>query len=316
MSQAATKETPSGADYRSVTQRKAGSQGFWASSFSRFFRDKLSVLALVIFVIIALLTVGSPWIAQTILKQERDTIDFNLLTMGYQPPVGPGVGGHLLGTDELGRDQAVRVLYGGQVSLSVGFLTAIISIFIGTTLGLLGGYFGGIIDDGVNASVQIINNIPSLFLLIILSIIWKPNVLSLSIIIGLIGWTGTTRFIRGAVLSLRSRDYVDAARVSGASTLRILMVHILPNVASLMLVQAGFDVVGAMLTEAGLSFLGFGISVPVPSWGNMLSDSQLYFTSAPWMVYFPAFAIFLTILCVYLVADGLRDAFDPRLKGK
>lgn len=299
-----------------AARRKSASQGFFASSFSRFFRDKLSMLALTVFAVIAIITIFAPWIATNILKQERDTIDFNLLTQNLQPPVGPGVSGHFLGTDELGRDLAVRVLYGGQVSLSVGFLTALISLTIGTALGLMAGFFGGLIDDSVNGLLQIVNNIPSLFLLIILSLIWKPDVISLSIIIGVIGWTGTTRLVRGAVLSLRTRDYIDAARVSGASNSRILLVHILPNVASLMLVQAGFDVVGAMLGEAGLSFLGFGIAVPVPSWGNMLSDSQLYFTSAPWMVYFPAFSIFITVLCVYLVADGLRDAFDPRLKGK
>jgi peptide/nickel transport system permease protein len=316
MSQTVTRGKAYASDEFLQQNRKRSSQGFWSSAFSRFFRDPLSVIALVVFIIITVLTVGAPWISSNILKQERDTIDFNLLAQGFQPPVGPGVGGHWLGTDELGRDLAVRLLFGGQVSLSVGFLTAVISITIGTTLGLLGGYFGGKIDDGVNAIVQIILNIPSLFLFIILSLLWRPDVLSLSFIIGIVGWVGTARFVRGAVLSIRNRDYIDAARVSGASNGRILLVHVLPNVASLMLVQAGFDVVGAMLAEAGLSFLGFGISVPIPSWGNMLSDSQLYFTSAPWMVYIPAFAIFITILCVYLIADGLRDAFDPRLKGR
>jgi ABC-type dipeptide/oligopeptide/nickel transport system permease subunit len=277
-------------------------------------RDRLSVAAFFVVIVITIISYSADWISTNLLKQSRDTIDFGLLSQGLQPPVGPGLGGHWLGTDQLGRDLAVRLVYGGQVSLSVGFLTALISIFIGTALGLLGGYFSGWVDDLINAIVQIINNIPSLFLLIILSLIWKPDVLSLSIIIGVIGWTGTTRFIRGSVLSLRNRDYIDAARVSGASNYRILSVHVLPNVASLMLVQAGFAVAAAMLGEAGLSFLGFGISVPIPSWGNMLSDSQLYFTTAPWMVYIPALAIFITVLCIFLVADGLRDSFDPRIK--
>ncbi|NWJ44251.1 MAG: ABC transporter permease [Chloroflexi bacterium] len=297
-------------------RRRLDSQGFFAASFSRFFRDPLSVIALVIFVIITIISFSAPLIADNILHQKRDTIDFDLLAQGFQPPVPPGTAGHSLGTDELGRDMAMRLIYGGQVSLSVGFLTAFISIFMGTTLGLLAGFFGGIIDDLVNALVQIILNIPSLFLLIILSLIWKPDVISLSFIIGVISWVGATRIVRGSVLSLRNLDYVDAARVVGANNFRIILVHILPNVVSLMLVQAGFDVVGAMLSEAGLSYLGFGISVPIPSWGNMLTDSQLYFTSAPWMVYLPSVAIFITILCVYLAADGLRDAFDPRLKGR
>lgn len=297
-----------------VARRKTASKGFFAASFSRFFHDRLSMVALVVVSIVAIITYNADWIAKNLLKQDRDTIDFELLSQNLQPPVSPGVGGHLLGTDEAGRDLAVRLIYGGQVSLSVGLLTALIAVFIGTSLGLIAGFFGGKLDDAVNALVQLILNIPSLFLLIMLSLIWKPDILSLSIIIGVLGWTGATRQVRGSVLSLRNRDYVDAARVMGASNSRLLIKHILPNVVSLMLVVAGFDVVAAMLGESSLSFLGFGISVPTPSWGNMLSNSQLYFTTAPWMVYAPALAIFITVLCIYLVADGLRDAFDPRAR--
>jgi peptide/nickel transport system permease protein len=295
---------------------KKASRGFFAASFGRFFRDKLSLAALIIFFSIAFVCYNADFVAKNILQQERDKINFSLLSKGLQPPVAPGVGGHVFGTDEAGRDLAVRLVYGGQVSITVGLLTAAIAVFIGTTLGLLAGYFGGWVDDAVNAIVQVILNIPSLFLLIILSLIWKPDVLSLSLIIGFIGWTSATRQVRGAVLTLRSRDYVDAARVMGAGNTRIIINHVLPNVISIMMVVVGFDVVGAMLGEAGLSFLGFGIGVPTPSWGNMLSDSRLYFTTAPWMVYIPALAIFITVLCVYLVADGLRDAFDPRLTNR
>ena len=294
--------------------RKKISKGFFATSFSRFFSKKLNIITLFILVVVTIVSYSAGWLADNIIHQTRDSIDFNILSQGYQPPVGPGIAGHFLGTDELGRDLSVRLLYGGQVSLSVGFLTAAISIFIGTSLGLLAGFFGGWVDDIVNALVQIVQNIPSLFLLILISLFFRPDILSLSIAIGLLSWTGGTRLVRGSVLSLRSRDYVDAARVTGASNLRLMVIHILPNVVSLMLVQVGFDVVGAMIGESGLSFLGFGISVPIPSWGNMLSNSQEYFTSAPWMVYSPAIAFFITVLCVYLVADGLRDAFDPRLR--
>lgn len=295
-------------------RRKAASKGFFRASFERFFDDKITLVALISVTVIAIISYNAGWICENLLKQNRDDIDFNLLTLNLQPPVGPGVGGHLLGTDDTGRDLAARMVYGGQVSLSVGLLTAFIAVLLGTSLGLLAGYFGGWLDDCINALVQIVLNIPSLFLLIILSLIWKPDVLSLSIIIGLLGWTGATRQVRAVVLSLRNRDYVDAARVMGASNSRVMLKHILPNVISLMVVVAGFDVVAAMLGEASLSFLGFGIAIPVPSWGNMLSNSQLYFTTAPWMVYAPALAIFITVLCVYLVADGLRDAFDPRLR--
>lgn len=293
---------------------KRARQGFFAASFARFFRYKLNVFALTLFVVISILSYSAGWISQVILHQERDQIDFDLLAQGLQPPVPPGTAGHILGTDELGRDILTRLLAGGQVSLSVGFLVAAIAVTVGTMLGLMAGYFGGWVDDLVNLLVQTILNIPALFLLIMLSVYFRPDVLSLSLTIGLLSWAGLTRQVRGAVLSLSRRDYIDAARVSGAGNFRILFVHMLPNVVSLMLVVAGFDVAGAIIIESGLSFLGFGISVPIPSWGSMLADSQSRFTSAPWMVYTPALAIFLTVLCVFLIADGLRDAFDPRLK--
>ena len=314
MSQTTTQAT-AGSDVQPVSaRRKSQSRGFFLAGFLRFLSAPLNVVSLVVFLIIAAICYSSGFIASNFIHQERDTIDFNLLSQGFQPPVGPGIAGHILGTDDLGRDLLVRVLYGGQVSITVGLLAAIFSVFVGTTMGLIAGYFGGKIDDAINAVVQIIFNVPSLFLLIILSLFFKPDILSLSIIIGFLSWPGGTRQIRGQVLSLRNREYVDAARVMGASNLRILLKHILPNVVSTMLVVAGFDIVGAMLTESGLSYLGFGISVPIPSWGNMLSDSQLFFTTAPWMVYSPAIAFFITVLCVYLIADGLRDAFDPRLR--
>ena len=323
MSEAAqvkTTASPTAAQIR----RKTSSKGFFAASFSRFFNDKLSVAALVVFLIITIAcysapliagAISKPWIDGCLSNDPRDCTDFTLTTE-TQPPTAPGVRGHLLGTDESARDIAVRMFYGGQVSLTVGFLTAFIAVFIGTALGLISGFFGGWVDDVVNALFQVISNIPSLFLLIILSIIWKPDVLSISVIIGVIGWTGTSRIVRGAILSLRNRDYVDAARVMGANNNRILLVHLLPNIVSLVLVQVGFDIVAAMLGEAALSFLGFGIQIPTPSWGNMLNDSQLYFQTALWWSIPPGIAIFVTVLCVYLVADGLRDAFDPRLKEK
>jgi peptide/nickel transport system permease protein len=300
-----------------VEQRyKKASRGFFASSFARFFRHKLNVAALVVFTLVAIASYSAGWVSDTILKQKRDEIDFDLLAKGFQPPVPPGTLTHIMGTDELGRDILARLLYGGQVSLTVGFLTALIAVSIGTTLGLLAGYFGGWVDDLVNLLVQTILNIPALFLLIMLSLYFRPDIISLSLTIGLLSWAGLTRQVRGAVLSLSTRDYISAARVSGASNFRILLVHMLPNVVSLMLVVAGFDVAGAILIESGLSYLGFGIAVPIPSWGSMLADSQSRFTNAPWMVYTPALAIFITVLCVFLIADGLRDAFDPRLKNR
>ncbi len=293
-----------------VVRRKSQSRGFFATGFTRFLKDKISITAMVIFVLIALSAIFAPFISKTLIGYSYEELDLtNLLAP-------PGTPGHILGTDDLGRDNLVRLLYGGQVSLTVGFLVALISGIIGTFLGVIAGYYGKWIDDVVNGAYQIVANVPFLFLLIILSVFFKPNVITLALAFALLGWPGTTRQIRGSVLSLRSRDYVDAARVMGGSDARIMWVHLIPNLVSTVLVIAGFDVVGAILGESSLSFLGYGISVPIPSWGNMLSDSQSHFQDAPWLVYFPGIMIFITVLCVYLVADGLRDAFDPRLKNK
>ena len=178
---------------------------------------------------------------------------------------------------------------------------------------MLAAYFGGWVDDLINAVVQFMLNIPALFVLIVLSIFLTPNVVQLALIFGLFFWPGTARQVRAVVLSARNRDYVDAARVLGARDGRIMVRHILPNVASVAIVVAGLDMAAAILAESSLSFLGFGVPVPLSSWGNMLSVSQEMFRSAPWLVYPPGLMIFVTVLCVFLVSDGLRDALDPRL---
>jgi len=290
----------------------APARGFFATSFRRFAHDRLSVLALAGFLIIALISFAAPWIADNVLHTNPDafmrTPDGRIAVL--QPP-GPG---YPLGTDDLGRDNLTRLIFAGRVSLLIGFLVAIISIVIGTTLGLIAGYYGGRVDDLINAVVQFMFNIPTLFVLIILSVFFTPNVLTLALIFGLLGWAGTTRQVRGEVLSIRQRDYVDAARVMGASDTRMLIRHVLPNLVSLVMVVAGLDIAGAILGESALSFLGFGVPVPLSSWGNMLSGSQETFRTAPWLVYPPGIMIFVTVLCVFLLADGLRDAFDPRLK--
>ncbi len=287
-------------------------RGFFASSMRRFLRDRLSVAALILFSLIVLITALSPWLAANVLRTTPDafmrTPQGRIATL--QPP-GPG---YLLGTDELGRDNLTRLLYAGRVSLTIGFLVMFVSIAIGTTLGLAAGYYGGRVDDLVNGLVQFVFNIPALFVLIILSVLFSPTVLTLSLIFGIFFWPATTRQVRGEVLSIKSRDYVLAARVLGARDLRIVVHHILPNVASTVMVVAAFDIAAAILGESALSFLGFGVPVPLASWGNMLSGSQETFRSAPWLVYPPGIMIFLTVLCVFLIADGLRDALDPRLR--
>jgi peptide/nickel transport system permease protein len=224
--------------------------------------------------------------------------------------------GFWLGTDDLGRDALTRLLLAGRVSLTIGFAVAAISLVIGTAAGLAAGYFGGWVDDLINAFVQFFLNIPSLFVLILLSVLLRPDLWQLAAIFALFFWPNTARQVRAIVQGVRSLDYVDAARVLGATDLRIVLRHILPNVASIVMVVAGLDIAAAMLGEATLSFLGFGVQVPLASWGNMLSASQELFRKAPWLVYPPGLLILITVLCVVLVADGLRDALDPRLNNR
>ena len=295
-----------------VEGSRGQSRSFLQSSVRRFVADRLSMVALMLFVIILAITLLAPVIATYVLGTTPD--QFLRTPEGRIATLQPPSPAYLLGTDDVGRDNLTRLLYAGQVSLTVGFLVAFVSLVIGAPLGLIAGYYGGRSDDIVNAMVQLVINIPSLFILIILSVIFTPSVLGLAIIFGLFYWPATTRQVRGMALSLRSRDYVDAARVLGASDFRILARHVLPNVVSIMTVVAGFDVAAAILGESALSFLGFGVPVPLSSWGNMLSGSQDTFRSAPWLVYPPGLMILLTVLSVFLIADGLRDALDPRLR--
>lgn len=291
-------------------RRARRARGFFAIALRRFARDRLSVAALVVFTLILLLSVLAPWIASALGTSPEAFMRTPQGRIATLQPPGPS---YPLGTDELGRDNLTRLIYAGRVSLTIGFLVALISIVIGTSLGLVAGYYGGRADDLVNALVQFVINIPALFVLIILSVLFRPTVLSLAVIFGLFYWPATTRQVRGVVLSVRQRDYVDGARVLGASDARILCRHILPNVAPTVMVVAGLDIAAAILGESALSFLGFGVPVPDSSWGNMLSGSQETFRSAPWLVYPPGVMILLTVLCVFLLADGLRDALDPRL---
>ncbi len=289
-------------------ERTQASRGYWEMTWLRFRQDPVSMAALAGFLLIVVLSFGSPWIASHVLHTDPNEQD---ILNNLEPMFAPG---HLLGTDELGRDVLTRALYAGQVSLGIGFVVAFVSIFLGVALGLIAGFYGGLVDDLINAAIQVIRGIPTLFLLITLSVIFRPDPLMLALFFGILGWTGNARLVRGQVFSVRQRDYIDAARVLGVPTWRILVRHILPNVSSIVLVIAGFEVAGAIIGESGLSFLGLGVQPPTASWGNMLSGALDNISRAPWLVVAPGLFIFFTVLCIFLFADGLRDAMDPRLQ--
>ncbi|MCK4518486.1 MAG: ABC transporter permease [Candidatus Omnitrophica bacterium] len=222
---------------------------------------------------------------------------------------------HLLGTDDLGRDVFARMLYGARISLSVGFVAVIISVVIGVILGAISGYYGGWVDIFIMRVVEIVMCFPTLFLILMLLAFLGPSIITVMVVIGVTGWTGLARLVRAEFLSLKERDYVQAARALGASDFRIIFRHILPNALSPVYVSAVLGVGGAILIESALSFLGLGVQIPMSSWGNILTSGMHYIESAWWLMLFPGLAILITVLSYNILGEALRDLLDPRLKG-
>lgn len=231
------------------------------------------------------------------------------LLAGATPPSGA----HLFGTDRLNRDLLSRVAHGARVSLGIAGLAVALSLSIGTGLGLVAGYAGGAVDAILMRLVDAALAIPRLFILLLLLVVWeRVPVWAFITVIGVTGWFGTSRLVRGEVLRLRHEAYVEAAVALGASGRRTIFRHLLPNVLGVILVSATLAIGEVILLEAGLSYLGVGIQPPTPSWGAMVLESRDALTTAPWTLIFPGFAILLTVLSVNLVSDSLRAAFDPR----
>lgn len=279
--------------------------GLWALAWRRLRRNPRAMLGLYVLIILALSTAFAPYIA----THDRDEIN---LAMVERPPSSQ----HLLGTDDLGRDVFSRLLYGGRVSLTVGLVAVSIYLCIGVVLGSIAGYYGNVVDNVIMRITDVIMVLPFFPLALTMAAVLGPSVYNTMIIIGLLGWTGICRLVRGEFLSLRRRDFVEAAQAEGASDSRIIFRHILPNAMAPIMVAATLGVAGAILSEAGLSFLGLGVQQPMPSWGNMLSAaiSLRVLLLRPWLWIPPGLIIFVAVLAVNLLGDGLRDALDPRLK--
>ncbi len=273
---------------------------FWR----RFIHKRTAVFGAVLVIILILLSLAAPIIA----PYSPDKQD---LSQKLRPPSVS----HWMGTDEYGRDVLSRMLYGGRISLSVGFVAVGISLFIGVLLGSLAGYFGGWVDQAIMRIVDIVLCIPTLFLILMLIVFLGPSLFNIMVIIGLTSWTELSRLVRAEFLTLKQRDYVSAARAVGASNRRIIFMHILPNALAPIFISATFGVAGAILLESGLSFLGLGVQPPMASWGNILTSGKDYITQAWWLTMIPGMAIFITVMGYNLLGDGLRDIMDPRLSG-
>ncbi len=283
--------------------RHGPGQSYWQIAWRRLRQHRLAMAGGGVILVLVASAVLSPWIA----PYPPTHID---LANRMSPPSWK----HPLGTDELGHDVLTRLLYAGRVSLTVGFSAAVASALLGTVVGLVSGFYGGWLDNVLMRFVDIMLSIPDLPILIILARYFGGSLVGIVAVITAFGWMGTARLVRGEVLKLKRTDFVEAARALGASPARIMWRHLVPNALAPVIVAATLAVGGAILTEAALSYLGFGIQPPTPSWGNMLQNAQDFIWRTPLLAFWPGLMIFLTVLAFNFFGDGLRDALDPRLR--
>ena len=282
-------------------------RGFYHRAWRQFKKNRVSMVALVGVLLIVLFALGAGLISEHVTGVTYAQGDLRNKLQG------PFIEGHPLGTDANGRDLLTRLAYGGRISLMVASLATVSILIIGGTVGAVSGFFGGAVDSVLMRVVDVLLCLPDLAILLLVSAIFTPGPIGLALILAAISWTTIARLVRGEVLSLRNRDFVDAARVIGASDTRLITRHIFPNVIPIIIIWISLAIPGLILAEAALSFLGFGVQIPTPSWGNMLQDATAFYSRSPWNVFLPGFAIFLTVLAINLVGNGLRDALDPRL---
>jgi peptide/nickel transport system permease protein len=325
--------------------RKQRKQSYWRLVWKQFRRDRVAVAGLILVILLFVIAVFAPVIAndRPLIVSVEGHIQFpiinNMVNTDWNdmvesrggwviwPPVRYGptqidLGAHLmppgklhlLGTDDRGRDVMARMIHGTRISLSVGFVAVSIYTVIGVFLGALAGFYGGRVDVIISRLIEVMMCFPTFFLILAVLAFLPPSIYNIMVVLGLTSWTGVARLVRGEFLKQRKIEYVSAAKVVGASDLRIIFYHILPNSLAPVLVSATFGIAGAILIESSLAYLGFGVPPPAPSWGEILSQSKQYIDFAWWLTVFPGFAIFLTVTAYNLVGEGLRDAVDPRLK--
>lgn len=275
---------------------------FYEVFWKRFRGNRFAVVGGIVVAVLFLLSFLAPYIT----PYDPSVIDAYHVLM-------PPSAAHWMGTDELGRDVFTRIVFGARISLKVGFVAVGIAMVIGTIVGLVAGFYGGWMDSLLMRLVDIMLCFPTFFLILAVIAMLEPSIWYIMIVIGVTGWMGVARLVRAEVLSIRERDFILAARAIGASDLRIIFRHILPNAMAPVLVAATLGVAGAILTESALSFLGIGVQPPTPSWGNILTSGKDYIEFAWWLSLYPGLAILVTVLAYNLLGEGIRDAIDPRL---
>lgn len=273
----------------------------WRLLKAQLLRQKSGLAALILLALYALAA-----ILAFAVPHDPNAID---LTERLQPPSAA----HWFGTDDNGRDYFTRALYGGRVSLSVGFLSMILSVFIGTAVGTVSGYFGGKTDSLIMRGVDILLSIPSFFLMLILNAYLKPSIPTIILIIGLLSWMYISRIVRAETISVKEREYVLYARVSGQSTFRIIARHIIPSIVPTIIVAATISIAGTIMMESALSFLGLGVRPPYASWGSMLNNAKGYLGENPYLALFPGLFILTTVLSFNYLGDVFRSAFEPKV---
>ena len=283
--------------------RKVRAQSYWQVSWNIFKRNKLGMICLGIVLALAIIAILAPVIAPYSYK------DQNLAIMNQNPTFA-----HLLGTDEYGRDILSRIIYGCQISLSVGIISQAIALFIGFVAGVAAGYYGRWVDAVVSFIIQVFSSFPFLLFAILIMFVMGPGLINLYIALGLLMWTTTARLIRGDVMRLKNSEYIQSCILSGGNSFRIIMKHLLPNCISTLIVVSTLGIPSAILSEATLSFLGLGVQPPDASWGQMIAASQPFLESQPIYSIAPGIVIIITVMSFNLLGDALRDALDPKMR--
>lgn len=273
----------------------------WSNVLQELRGNKLGIAAILFLIVVSLASALA-------FLSSKDPNELNIMEK-LKPPGA----GHWFGTDDYGRDYLTRALYGGRVSLMVGFVSMILATAIGVTIGVISGFFGGWIDNLLMRLLEIIMSIPSFLILLLLSVYLKPSVGNIIVIISLLMWMNISRIIRAETMALKEREYVMYARASGQGSLGIIAKHILPGLVSVIIVSATNNIASAILMESSLSFLGFGVQAPNATWGSMLNGSQGFMVQAPYLAMFPGVLIFLTVLSFNILGDILRVGFEPKL---